>query len=507
MTGTTVKNAPAILANVQLNAGKNANSAAAPAGVDFQSVWNNQMGKNAQNAANTQTAMVTPKNSGQPAADRGNVRPEEPQKTVESPETPTDSGQSAKADKASQKQPEQTDELSPEEMEEVMEALGTAAVKLMQEIAYTFGISMEELQGTLDELGLDSLDLLQPAGLGELILKLGGAEDSFALLTDEALCGNYKAIMEQMDAVMNETAENFGIDMKQLEALLNGRQAPADEKAVSENTASAETVPADKALSEAAPVEMVSDVKASDEKNLDRQKGLETQEDGAARTLDSLAEDRLRADSAVGESGDAAEDKRNSGKQSGKETEGGQQENPFAQEFKPLQPETGLQQTQSAAQSTSWNADTQDIMRQIMDYMKLQLNADTTNLEMHLHPASLGTLHIQVEAKAGVITASFITQNEAVKAALESQIVQLRENFEEQGIKVEAIEVTVQSHAFERNLDQGREQNQGSNEPSRRTRVRRINLNDLSAVEDMDEEDALAADMLAAGGSTVDYTA
>ena len=72
---------------------------------------------------------------------------------------------------------------------------------------------------------------------------------------------------------------------------------------------------------------------------------------------------------------------------------------------------------------------------------------------------------------------------------------------------MEAIEVMVQPHAFERNLEQGREQSQGGSEPSKKARVRRINLNDLSDMDDMEEEDALAADMLAAGGSTVDYTA
>ena len=135
--------------------------------------------------------------------------------------------------------------------------------------------------------------------------------------------------------------------------------------------------------------------------------------------------------------------------------------------------------------------------------MKLQFGSDTTSLEMQLHPASLGTLHIQLESKGGMVTANFITQNEAVKAALESQIVQLQESFEAQGVRIEAIEVTVQTHEFERNLEQGRGREQ--QEPQKKNRSRRINLIDPLATEGLDEEETLAAEVRAAGGSTVEY--
>ena len=67
--------------------------------------------------------------------------------------------------------------------------------------------------------------------------------------------------------------------------------------------------------------------------------------------------------------------------------------------------------------------------------------------------------------------------------------------------------MTVQTHEFERNLDQGRGREQQSNESAKKGRTRRINLNDALSMENMEEEDALAADMMAASGNTVDYTA
>ena len=89
-------------------------------------------------------------------------------------------------------------------------------------------------------------------------------------------------------------------------------------------------------------------------------------------------------------------------------------------------------------------------------------------------------------------------------------MVQLKENFAEQGVKVEAIEVTVQTHQFEQNLEQGRGNNSNTaNETGAgRKRTRRINLNTAFAEEEpQTEEDRIAADMMSANGNTVDFTA
>jgi flagellar hook-length control protein FliK len=94
---------------------------------------------------------------------------------------------------------------------------------------------------------------------------------------------------------------------------------------------------------------------------------------------------------------------------------------------------------------------TQNIYDQIADYMKIQLKPETTSLEIQLHPANLGTVNVHLTEKQGMLTAEFTTQNEAVKAAVESQIVQLKNQFEEQGIKVEAVEVSVAEQKYSQN--------------------------------------------------------
>jgi flagellar hook-length control protein FliK len=160
---------------------------------------------------------------------------------------------------------------------------------------------------------------------------------------------------------------------------------------------------------------------------------------------------------------------------------------------------------------------TQEIIGQITDYMQSHSEEGLSEIRMQLHPESLGTLLINVTAKNGNLTASIIAQNEAVKAALESAITTLEDNFKEQGVKIDAIEVTVGTHEFE----QAMENNAGSNgsnnaEPNEihqasKAKVRRINLADEVAegeeVEELSEEDTIAREMLIASGNTLDYKA
>lgn len=103
---------------------------------------------------------------------------------------------------------------------------------------------------------------------------------------------------------------------------------------------------------------------------------------------------------------------------------------------------------------------------------------------------------------------SQLPQNETVKAAIESQIVQLRENLNNQGVKVEAIEVTIASHEFERNLSQGNEENSPAEQSDKRGQ-RKINLGDMDAFEETDlgEAEKIAVQLMKENGNTVDFTA
>ena len=147
-------------------------------------------------------------------------------------------------------------------------------------------------------------------------------------------------------------------------------------------------------------------------------------------------------------------------------------------------------------------------MNQITEYIKVEAKADMTNLELQLQPETLGTLRIHLTAKEGVVTAQFTAETEAVKAVLEAQTVQLKENLNEQGVKVEAVEVTVASHEFDRSFAENDNSGAEQQEPKKKA-ARRIQLTEDDMLDEMDlsEEDRIAAEIMRQNGNTVDYTA
>lgn len=431
----------------------------------FQTVWNNQAGKQTDDAGQPEENRTVKKTPGDSlkARDEHRARTEkrEPSRNVE----------------------ERTD-IPEEKLEEAAEVLEAAAGQMIQEVADTFEMEPEEVQAVMADLSLEQTDILSPQGLSSLILAVSGEESPQALLTDEELYDSYQELMGQLGATLQECGETLEVSPDQMTQITQKMQL-------------------------AKPVEQqFPEVEIAEEVILPKtvEEPRESRENAEVKPTESIESVHSEEQTTVEQ---ARDEESTGGNQSRKEDrhEGGREQglNLFAQNLKAEQYEPQVQQADRA--ESAWDADTQNIMRQIMDYMKVNLKADMSTMEMQLHPASLGTLQVQIASKGGVVTANFITQNEAVKAALESQMVQLQERFEEQGVKVEAIEVTVQTHQFEQNLEQGRRGGGQEQEPARKGRTRRINLNDSLPPEGMEEEDALAKDIMIANGNTVDYTA
>lgn len=371
------------------------------------------------------------------------------------------------------------DEMTEADIEKASEAVATAVDGLITQIADTFDMPVAELQDIMTQMDLEPADLLNPENLGAFLLQVSGAEDSMALLTNEELYGNYQMLMEQAGELAESVAGELAVLADETLALDKGVQEPVIDIRAEDETGEEKPVPG---------MAEKTDRPEPDEQSLQMR---------PQRTQNTKAENGT-------DTGHAKPDK-GEGRHGVHNGEGNLV-------LQTIRDENFVPEAEAVQADAGSEVDTQDIMRQIMDYMRVQIRPEETRMEMQLHPASLGTLQIQVEAKGGVLTANFITQNEAVKAALESQMVQLQESFEQQGIKVEAIEVTVATHQFEQNLDQqGREGEQsGEAQEARRPRVRRLNLggpDEMIPPEEMTEEDRITAEMMAANGGTVDYTA
>lgn len=155
--------------------------------------------------------------------------------------------------------------------------------------------------------------------------------------------------------------------------------------------------------------------------------------------------------------------------------------------------------------------DTMDLLEQVAEQIRVNVSEGTSSMEMQLNPENLGKVYVNISSKEGVIHAQLAASNEAVRAALETQVADLRQNLNQAGVKVDAVEVTVASHEFEKNLEQNQESEKQQGERQQEQsggRRRNLNLSSLDGLSGlMTEEETLAAQMMRENGNSMDVTA
>lgn len=161
----------------------------------------------------------------------------------------------------------------------------------------------------------------------------------------------------------------------------------------------------------------------------------------------------------------------------------------------------GLEGSDSLAEGVT----VKEILDQVTSQIKNLRAPDHTSLEMMLQPAALGKVAINVSSKNGVMQAQFRVESPEAKAALESQIADLKLNFENQGLKVEHIEIML-SEAGIGGRDSGKE-TEGQPEKGKNRSLRKIDLEDDIEAEEVSKEEAVRAYTGGAAGSNVDFTA
>lgn len=471
MTTSGVKNVGSMLNNLAVSVA--AGVADQASGASFQSVLDSRTGKNDQASLENKTK-------------KNEVQDAKPDESISAKDTDNvrDGKEKAKGTSDVDDTKEVKADKDAADTDEAMEVLMTAVAQIVEAVTETFDISEDELNSLLDDMGLTAMDLLNSQKLGALLLEAGGAQDSLALLTNEALYRDFNSIMDKLDAVLESDSGVNDLSVEELKTAIELQTALQQVEGQEEN---------------ANPVEMTVEVETG-AKEADNLAANDGDGSGAEAMLERADQSREISEQAGRNAEERSSERHSKGDS--------QNANIFLQN---IQNDSLGIAAEGTTQTTSGDAvNTQDIMRQIMDYMKIQVKPDMSNLEMQLHPASLGTIRIQLASNGGFVTANFVTQNEAVKAALESQMVQLKESFAEQGIKVEAIEVTVQTHQFEQNLEQnqgnGRNTDGGAAKSGRTRRIRLDGMLSADELDELDNDDRLAAEMMEANGGTVDYT-
>lgn len=391
--------------------------------------------------------------------------------------------------KAEQK-PVEDDTQSVETDDEAKAALEEAVEEVKDAIEEELGISGEELEAIMSQLGLTQMDLLKPENIQAIVVAAAGEMDDMSILTNEALYQDVQTLTAQVEEIVAGVQSELAVDDEAFAEMLQQMEAvDAPEEIL---------IPEEKVQE---PIVIVSEEKTVATR-------LPEEDGKQAETAESTGEAVEEADSRHSNGVPVAakpEQEKNSGAGAKKQEDAGR----FMQNWTQSSGMDVWNNTSVQEQGRMFSmADTNRIMDQITEYMKVEVKAEMTELELRLQPESLGTLHIHLSAKEGAVTAQFMAENEAVRAVLEAQTAQLKENLNNQGIKVEAVEVTIASHEFERSFAQNSDGSREQEEPKRRG-TRRIQLDEDIPLEEMElsDEDRIAAEMMEQNGNTVDYTA
>lgn len=401
------------------------------------------------------------------------------------------------------------EQMDEEEVAEVVSEVEEVTVQLMETIATLFETTPVEIEAALVEQDMLPIDLLDTNELSTFVQDFAGVQDSMELLTNADLYNNLKEVVQTAETLKVDLADKVEIPLDKMPELLEQVKEAMPSEQIAPQTFEGQV-----AKIESRPEDAVKEPTISVQSELpkepvrveQKQEMPEEQEEtpvAETKSFETVETPKNQTSENMNQRSD--DGAKGAKKEDAKTLHATPQ---FGAEFRPGAFANETQMVSETETQGYVETRTEDIMRQIMDHMRINLKPDMQTMELQLHPASLGNVQVQIGNKAGVITAQFVTQNDAVKAALEGQLIQLEQRFEEQGIKVQAIEVTVQTNSFDQNF-QGQSENQATSEQTG-TKPRRIRL-DASLTEEelalLGEEEKLAVSMMEANGNTVDYMA
>lgn len=382
-----------------------------------------------------------------------------------------------------------TDQVS--DNPEVKDALETLEKELVQEIAKELDMDPEELVELMTALGMKPLDMLQPENLAKLYMECNNQMDATMVVT----CEQFQELLSQVKSLGEEVRHDLSMDKNQFA------------EAVSMMEALEQPVELDESMAKELMAQDSATHKINEVTTEDVEAGIPLEEDGQAQQVETMEE----AVTTVEDTDTQSVMKQESFEQRGEDT--------FHQETGTQTGSVVMSDNSSVSNAEIPEAphtymditDTIQLIRQLADNVRVAVSTDTQWMEMQLNPENLGKMLLHVSQKEGAVSAQITTQNEIVRENLMLQMANLQERLESAGLKVDAIEITVSSHAFEQNLEQGQnrqEQDQAAEHRNTGSTRRNLNLSELDGFSGlMSEEEQLVAQIMRDNGNSVDFTA
>lgn len=376
-------------------------------------------------------------------------------------------------------------------------AVDDAAKKIVSQVAKELNVSEEDVKEALENLGISVFELSNVNQMVALFTEVLGISDGMQIVTDGDLFASLTSLTQSIDDVIQSLQAEMQISVEDLLVQMQDQGAETSEVNDELTTiGSAYGVGSEDSTNEVIsqttiPVEKIE----SEEKS----STIVSSSDGVQSNENVVVNETL---------GEEMAQHSNSDELLNKESENGESKQNLNQNTFSVFNEVNQNDMVDGVETQSISYSTfNDIMDQIGDYVRTNVTSDVKQMEIQLSPANLGQVHINIASKNGVVTAQITAESEMVKSAIESQVIQLKERLEGQGVKIEAVEVTVASHEFERNLDQNNE-NRETQEEAKKVASRKWNLSDLDGElldEELTDSEQVELDMMKLTGNQLNY--
>ena len=418
-----------------------------------------------------------------------------------------------------------------EKITESAEQMETFAKDVIKAVAEQLEITEDDVVEAIQMLGVTVFDLLSPQVLADITVTLTEVQDASMLLFDS----RFQSLLSDITQIGKDFMNDLGLNTEQMQMFLSQMEIleqPQTVEVTDDTNLNQPMISDGQTESEQQVVAMDdrkmvenSELYPSKEAKVDQQ--IEVVDEHADSTGDVLSKS-TENEHASYTAGDSQEDAASKDMMS---EDNYSEENHSVEEFKKNISSTDkendkhifshLEQVSDKPSemiktpfvqnnNTYVSVDTVRIIEQLSERVRVTNLSEVSSIEMQLNPENLGKMYVNISSKQGMVNAQIAATNETVKEALEAQIYELKESLQQSGVKVDAIEVTIASHEFEKNLEQGqsREEQEAERQEEMKDKNRReINLSDLDEASDLlNEGEALIARMMKDNGNSLDYT-
>lgn len=359
---------------------------------------------------------------------------------------------------------------TPQETDEIDLKVQLLSVKLKK----LLNVDDETLENLLQTTGVLIQDLLDPTAMQDFILQVNDAT-SVDLLIDESLNNLVQQALQLLNDVLTESTGTGNTEVYPDEMVFQGDTASAQ----TEEQPAAGTEKMQMAETEA---ESAAHITPENKTVQTDAKGSEIETDNAEVQITVQTENAGDTDASADWMKQNAEDVISNLNQAMTQAASG----------------PALTETYDTVVSQT------DIVRQVVDEIKLNLSKDVTSMTLQLNPEQLGKVQIHVTTKNGVMQAQIIAETEAARNAVESGLSLLKEAFNNRDLKVDAIEVMVGTQDYFENGEAQTQADAESGRENQRKRVTGINLQ-ADSDDEISENQKLESEMMKAQGNQVSY--